>query len=91
MGNESLIEITVIPRSSKRGITLCDDGTCRVHLNSPPVDGQANSECIELFAKALHIPKSSITIDRGEKGRKKRLRITGITLEKLTENLRSLK
>lgn len=91
MEKESLIDITVIPRSSKRGITLCEDSSCRVHLNSPPVDGQANAECIELFAKAIHVPRSRIEIARGEKGRKKRLRISGMSQDELMQILRSVK
>jgi len=89
MEKESLIDITVIPRSSRSMVTLSEDGSCRVHLNSPPVDGQANSECIGLFAKTLHIPKSRIQIERGEKGRKKRLRILGLSAEEVAEKIRS--
>lgn len=87
MEKETLLDITVIPRSSRSVVTLSEDGSCRVHLNSPPVDGQANSECIGLFAKTLHIPKSRIQIDRGEKGRKKRLRILGLSIEEVTERI----
>lgn len=80
------ISITVIPKSSRSAIMIKDDGV-RVYLNSPPVDGKANSECIKLFSKKLRIPKSSITIARGEKGRKKELRIENLTTAEVMERL----
>jgi uncharacterized protein YggU (UPF0235/DUF167 family) len=33
-----------------------------VYLNSPPVDGKANKEVIQLLAEKFDIPKSLITI-----------------------------
>ncbi len=74
---ECIITVKVIPRSSKNSVQL-ENGILRVHLNAPPVDGKANKALVELLAEILHVPKSSIEIVRGEKGRNKQLKITGL-------------
>jgi len=73
-----LIEVKVEPRSSKAEIIGCLGDTLKVKLTSPPVDGAANKQLIELLAKKLGIKKSAIAILRGEKAKNKTVRIEGI-------------
>lgn len=87
MKKNAVIDIAVIPKSSKSIINLESDGTFRVKLNSPPVDGKANEECIKLFAKTLGLPKNAVSIIKGEKGRRKRLSIAGLTEQELIERI----
>ena len=89
MNSTNSIEIKVIPKSSKSTITVLDDNTIKVHLNSPPVDGKSNKECIELLTKALNIPKSSITIEKGLKGKHKTIAIAGMTADDILAQLRT--
>jgi len=84
--DETSLDIVVQPKSSRSRITI-NETIIKVYLNAPPVDGKANEECIALFSKALRIPKSAIGIDKGEKGRKKRLLISGLTYEEIIEKL----
>ena len=77
------ITVRVIPRSSVSEIVGEYDGAVKVRLTSPPVDGAANADLIKLLAKKLDVPKSSIAIVSGETSRTKRLRVTGVTSEKL--------
>ena len=86
MEKTALIEITVTPKSSKSLISV-ENGHVRIKLQSPPIDGKANEECIKLFAKTLRIPKSSISIVRGEKGRQKLISVDGISFEEAMERL----
>ncbi|MCU0821855.1 MAG: DUF167 domain-containing protein [Spirochaetes bacterium] len=88
MGKEALLEITVSPRSSKSIIKI-DRDAVKVYLNSPPVDGKANEECVKLFSKQLKVPKSAISIIRGEKGKRKVLEIQGMTLEEIMNVLKA--
>lgn len=88
MNKMSEIEITVSPRSSKRTITIDGAGNIKAHLNSPPVEGKANAECISLFAKELGIAKSRISIEKGLKGRKKKLRIEGLAFDEVITAIR---
>lgn len=83
----ALIDIIVVPKSSRHEITIDSHGVIKAYLKSPPIEGKANQECIGLFSKALKISKSMIEIDRGLKGKRKRLLIHGISQEAVMELL----
>lgn len=67
--------IKVKPNSKKQAILEEEDGSLTVHLKSPPVDGKANKELIELLAKKFGVSKSHITIQFGTSGRNKLVNI----------------
>ena len=72
------ISIRVTPRSSKPGIGgwKTDPGGrafLEVRVAAAPVDGAANEEVVKLLAKALGVPKSSLTIVSGQAARLKRI------------------
>jgi uncharacterized protein (TIGR00251 family) len=71
----------VIPRASKPGIAGTRDGALLVRLKSPPVEGAANAELIQIISDALDVPRRSISIVSGEHARLKRIRVEGITAE----------
>jgi uncharacterized protein (TIGR00251 family) len=73
------LEVRVIPRASKPGIAGTRDGALLVRLQSPPVEGAANAELIQILAKVLHVPRGSISIVAGERSRQKRVRIEGVS------------
>ena len=82
-----LIEVRVIPRASKSGLAGTRDGALLVRLNARPVEGAANAELIEVIAKALGIPKRSVSIVSGDRSRQKRVAIAGVTLEQARARL----
>ena len=71
----------MIPRAAKSGIAGTRDGALLVRLNSPPVEGAANSELIQVISDALGVPKRSIAIVSGQRSRLKRIRVEGVTEE----------
>ena len=75
-----IIDVRVIPRSGQPGIAGVRDNAVLVRLNAPPVDGAANTELIEVIAKALGVPRRAVAIVSGERSRQKRVRIDGVTL-----------
>lgn len=83
-------EVRVQPRSSKTEISGIQDGILRVRLTSPPVDGAANRQCIELFSRKMKIPKRAIRIASGAKARRKRLKILGLGVEEMKNILNGL-
>jgi uncharacterized protein (TIGR00251 family) len=85
---KAVIEITVSPKSSQSKIVVKDEESIKIYLNSPPVDGKANAELIKLLSKKLGIAKSGIEIIRGQSGRKKTLRVTGLDKRKIIEELK---
>lgn len=78
MEKKAVFDITVSPKSSRSEVTVDASGRIKVYLNSPPVDGKANSECINLLSKRLKTAKSNISIDKGDHGRNKRISVTGM-------------
>lgn len=85
---DTALDIRVIPRSSRQRIVVDADDVVRVYLNSPPAEGRANAECIALFSKKLRIAKSRISIERGERGRRKRILIRGLSPDTVLSVLR---
>jgi len=84
-----LISVRVIPRAGRSGIAGTRDGALLVRLNAAPVDNAANSELIEVIAHALGVPKRSVTIEAGEKSRRKTLHVTGVSAAAISSKLRS--
>ncbi len=74
-----VINIKVEPRSSKSGITGYYGDGLKVKLNSPPVEGKANKELIEILSREFKISKKDIEIIRGEKSKNKVVRLNGVT------------
>jgi len=76
-----VIAIRVIPRAGRSGVGGTRDGALLVRLNAPPVDGAANEELIQVLADMLDVPKRAVTIVSGERGRNKRVRVTGVSAD----------
>ena len=70
-----LLKITVIPRSSKNELIPLEDGTYKLKLTAPPVDGEANEALMQFLSKEFAVPKSSIRIKKGETSRNKTIEI----------------
>ena len=71
----------MIPRASKSGIAGTRDGALLVRLNSPPVEGAANAELIQVISDALGVPKRSVSIVSGQRSRLKRIVVHGVTMD----------
>ena len=88
MSEKTELEITVSPKSSQSKITIDVNNNIKVYLHSPPIDGKANAECIQLFSKKLNIAKSKINIIKGTKGKRKKLEIPGISRDEIISILK---
>ena len=72
------IAVRVIPRAGRSGLAGTRGDALLVRLQSPPVEGAANEELIEVLARALQVPKRAVTIVAGDRSRQKRVRVAGI-------------
>ena len=72
------LTVRVTPRASKPGITVDADGTLKVRLQAPPVEGAANAELVAVLAGAFGLPRRAITIAGGAHSRTKRVKLEGI-------------
>lgn len=75
---EVLLSVYVQPKSSRNKIVGIHDGMLKIAITSPPVDGKANSQITAFLAKFFKVPKSSIIIESGHQGRKKKIAVSGI-------------
>ena len=78
-----IFNVKVVPRASRSELVGEQDGTLRVRIAAPPVDGAANEELIRLLAKTLEVKASSVTIVSGEASRMKKIAVKGITAQEL--------
>jgi uncharacterized protein (TIGR00251 family) len=75
--------VRVVPRASKSEIVGGIEGSLKLRISAPPVDGAANEEVVRLLAKSLDVSRSSVSIVAGETSKTKRVRVVGITPEQL--------
>ena len=87
------ISLRVVPNASKSEFAGMRGDSIKVRLNAKPVDGAANKELIRFISKELRLPKSSISIVRGERSREKLVAVESIdqnTRERVVETLEKL-
>jgi uncharacterized protein len=75
-GNSVTIRVVARPGASRRRIISVDPRGVVVALNSPPEKGRANEELIDFLARLTSVPRSTITIVRGDTSRHKTIRMT---------------
>jgi uncharacterized protein (TIGR00251 family) len=73
-----VLEILVQPRASRTRVVGVHDGRLKVQLAAPPVDGEANAALVEFLADALGSRRSDVSIERGDTGRRKTVRVSGV-------------
>ncbi len=66
------LAIRVTPRASRNEISeIQSDGTVKIRLTAPPVEGKANEALVKFLAEVLDLPPSKIEIVAGSSGRDK--------------------
>lgn len=76
-----LISLTVSPRAGANRIEIDPQGSIRVRLTAPPVDGAANASLLKFLASILDTPRSTLTIMSGAVARHKRVLVRGMDPE----------
>ena len=77
------ISIRVAPRAKTTQISgVMEDGSLKVRVSAPPVDGKANQSLIKLLAETFGVSKSSISILSGIHKRNKIVKIEGLSQER---------
>ncbi len=75
------LSVYVTPKSGRDEIAGWRGGELYLKVTSPPEDGKANASACRLVAKALGLPKSAVSVVRGETSRHKQLQIESATGE----------
>ena len=83
------VRIKIVPNSSKNDIIL-EDEFIKVKVTAQPIENKANKALIEYLAKRLKIPKTSISIVRGDTSKEKTLFFNIINEDKRKEIITQL-
>ena len=86
------LALRVTPRASKNEIVeVLSDGTVKVHLTAPPVEGKANKALLDFLAEILDVPVSRMDIVAGTGGSDKLVSVTdmdaSVLHKKIVENI----
>jgi len=78
-----VVDLLVQPRAPRAKLGPIVGDRLKIAVNAPPVDGAANEAVVRALAEALEIARGAIEIVRGETGRRKTVRLRGVTLASL--------
>lgn len=84
--NGILIKIRISPNASKNQI-LVDGDVIKLKVTAQPIENKANKAVIEFLSKSFKIPKTSISIVKGETSKDKTIFISTSDKEKI-ENIK---
>ena len=86
-GGAARFAVRALPRASRTQLAGVYGDAVRVRLASPPVGGAANAELIAFLAKKLDVPRSTVRVVQGERGRDKVVEVDGISAEQVRDRL----
>jgi uncharacterized protein len=77
------VELVIYVQPGARATEIAGehDGALKLRIHAPPVDGKANAAVISFLTLKLGIAKSHIELVSGDKNRRKRLRVSGISAQ----------
>lgn len=73
------LNVRVIPRAPRNRVEGVLGDALKIRLQAPPVDGKANAALVRFLADTLDISAARVEILAGETGRRKRIRLAGMT------------
>ena len=73
-----VLQVHVVARSAKCEVAGIQGDALKLKITAPPVEGQANAECIRFLSDILGIKKKQVRILGGHKSKKKTVAIEGI-------------
>lgn len=84
----SALAIRVTPRASRNEIVeILNDGTVKIRLTAPPVEGKANQALVEFLAEVLGLPANRIEVVAGATGRDKLVSILDLDADTVHQRI----
>lgn len=74
-GPDLILMTRVQPRAARNALAGVERDSLKIRLTAPPVEGRANKALTDFLAELFDVPKSRVILERGERGRCKRVRI----------------
>jgi uncharacterized protein (TIGR00251 family) len=82
------LTVRVTPRARKSEFAgVMEDGTVRIRIQEPPVEGKANRALVRFLSKVLGIRRSQIEIVAGKKGLDKIVAVEAMTAEEVENRI----
>lgn len=78
-----VLAVLLQPRASRTAIVGWQGDALKLRVTAPPVEGAANQELCEYFAKRLGIAKGRVRLQSGASSRHKRVLFEGVALDEL--------
>jgi len=86
-GQAATVEVHVLPRASREGVAGFLGDAVRVRLTAPPLENRANEALVRFLAAALGLSRADVEIVAGRRGRRKVVRVAGISRGELLRRL----
>ena len=80
-------EVQASPRARKSALAGVREGILLVRLVASPVDGAANEELVGLLARALSVPRRTVSVVHGKSARRKLIEVCGVTVDEVRVRL----
>ncbi|MGQ0667113.1 MAG: DUF167 domain-containing protein [Nitrospiraceae bacterium] len=77
----AVLTVHVLPKASRTECVGIHGDALKIRVAAPPVDGAANEELVRFIADRCAIPRTAVFIQSGAEGRRKRLRLKGISAQ----------
>ena len=81
------LALVIQPRAGKTAVVGPHGDALKVRVAAPPVDGAANEALIEFLSDVLDVPKSAVAVRTGQTGRRKLVRVDGVTANEAQKRL----
>ncbi len=78
-----LLPVKLTPKASCNEIVGWENANLKIRIAAVPEKGEANAELIKLLSKKLSIPKTDISIVKGETSRQKLVLLKGLDTKAL--------
>ncbi|HON65185.1 MAG TPA: DUF167 domain-containing protein [Phycisphaerae bacterium] len=88
-GKDVLLDVKVVPKSSRDRIVGELDGALKVTVSAAPERGAANEAVRKLIAKSLGVRVQQVTVESGLTNPRKTIRIVGTSCESVQTLLSS--
>jgi len=75
------LSVRIQPRASKNEVVRLENGSLKIRLTAPPVDGAANEALVKFLADRFSVAKSRVEIVSGHTSRDKIVRVNGVSGE----------
>ncbi|UQZ88412.1 YggU family protein [Deltaproteobacteria bacterium Smac51] len=77
------LRVLLSPRAGKDALVGMQGEDLKIRIAAPPVDGAANAALVKFLAKTLGVTSDRISLVAGQTGRRKIVKIEGLTESQL--------